>query len=390
MMLPIPSRLPIVQRTSTEGLIDLAWGHPDPALLPVEALRRASAAALDHYGSAALEYGSSAGPGPLLEWLIDGISALEDRTPRSDQIAITGGNSQALDQVLHLVTTPGDVVLVEAPTYHLALRILRSHHLTLMAIPTDRDGLQVDALRDTLHTLRQSGTPARALYTIPTYHNPTGSTLSDDRRQALVELAAAENLLILEDDVYRELAYDAPAPPSLWSIAPAGVVARMGSFSKSLAPGLRLGYLTADSDLVQRCAVNEVTGSGGGINHFTALVVAMVCTSGDFNAITAAFRAEYCARRNALIGALRASLPPDYTIQTPGGGFFVWVTLPEHVQAAALLDHAREQGMSFTPGSRFTLDGSGDNALRLAFSLYPATMLVEAARRLGDAVRSMA
>jgi len=186
--------------------------------------------------------------------------------------------------------------------------------------------------------------------------------------------------------VYRELSYDAPAPPSVWSIAPPGTVVRIASFSKSLAPGLRLGYLTADASLTRRLIGSGVLDSGGGLNPFTALTVAEVCAAGDFEATVTRLRAMYRERRDALAQSLRMYLPPGCRFTVPGGGFFQWVELPEGVDAATLLPRAEQTGVSYLPGSRFYLDAARSNTLRLSFSLYPPHQLTEAARRLGEAL----
>ncbi len=381
------ARLPIVQIVHRPGVIDLAWGHPDPALLPVAGLQRAATAALERYGAEALAYGSERGPGPLLRWLIGHLARTEGRAPAADELIITGGVSHALDQVCTLLTRPGDLALVELPTYHLAVRILREHPLELVPIPTDSGGLRLDALAATIARLRREGRPPRLLYTVPTFNNPTGANLADDRRRALVALAEAEGLLIVEDDAYRELAYDGPAPPSLWSLARPGTVIRLGSFAKSVAPGLRLGFLTADSATIERIRGGGLLDSGGGINHFTANVVAAFCEDGGFAAQGTHLRAAYRARRDALAAALAEYLPPSCEWALPTGGFFIWVRLPEGCDAQALLPAAIAAGVGYAPGPRFHLDGSGANMLRLAFGLYPPDELVESARRLGGILR---
>jgi 2-aminoadipate transaminase len=380
--------LPIVQIVHRPGVIDLGWGHPDPALLPVEGLRRAAVAALDRYGAEALAYGSERGPGPLLRWLIGQIEASEGRAPAADEIMVTGGISQALDQVCTLLTRPGDLVLVELPTYHLAVRILREHPLELVPVPTDDDGLRLNALAATIADLRRAGRAPRFLYTVPTFNNPTGASLIRDRRRALVDLAAAEDLLIVEDDAYRELTYDGAAPPSLWSLAPAGTVVRLGSFAKAVAPGLRLGFLTADAATVERFRGGGLLDSGGGINHFTANVVAAFCEDGGFAEQGARLRAAYRARRDALAEGLREYLPESCHWRIPAGGFFIWLHLPPGLDAVELLPKALDAGIGYGPGPRFHLDGSGANTLRLAFGLYPPEQLIEAARRLGAVLRA--
>ncbi|HJZ49653.1 MAG TPA: PLP-dependent aminotransferase family protein, partial [Roseiflexaceae bacterium] len=237
--------LPTIQLVRRPGIIELGWGHPNAALLPVAGMRQAAAAALERWGVEALNYGADQGAGPLLAWLSDRIARTEGRAPASDAMLITGGVSQALDQICTLCTQPGDIALVESPTYHLAIRILRDHPLELIPIPADDHGLRVDALAETIAGLRRDSRRPRLLYCVPTFHNPTGTSLEAERRAKLVALAAAEQLLVVEDDVYRELSYDGPALPSLWSLAPPDTVVRLGSFAKSLAPGVRLGWLTA-------------------------------------------------------------------------------------------------------------------------------------------------
>ncbi len=380
--------LPTIQLTQRPGIIDLGWGHPDSTLLPAAELRQAADAAIECWGAEVLAYGAERGAGPLIEWLCERIAQTDGRAPGYDEIVITGGASHGLDQICTLATHSGDVVLVESPTYHLAVHILRDHPLELVPVPADEHGLSIDALADTLSGLRRAGRRARMLYTIPTFHNPTGSSMLPARRQALVGLAIAEQFLIVEDDVYRELAYDQPPPSSLWSIAPPGVVARLGSFAKSLAPGLRLGWLTADAAMAQRTIGSGVIDSGGGINHFTAMVVAQFCASGAFDAQVARFRAAYRARRDALLAGLAAHLPPDCAVTPPGGGFFVWVRLPAGLDAEVLLPRAEASGVSYLPGERFHLDGRGANTLRLAFSLYEPAELIEGARRLGAALQA--
>jgi len=379
--------MPITQLVLPPGLIDLSWGHPDPGLMPLDAIREAASAALDRYGAEALNYGWAAGPAPLIEWLCGHLGMVDARAPAFEEVLITGGMSQALDQVCTLLTSPGDVVLVESPTYHLAVRILRDHPLDLVGVPADGGGLVVEALAERLASLRSSGRRARLLYLVPTFNNPTGATLAIERRHAMAELAAREGFTIIEDDVYRELAYDAPAPPSLWSLAQPGTVVRLGSFSKTLAPGLRLGWLTSDEQTVRRFSEGGLLDSGGGINHFSALVAAEVGRTGAYGSNVWRLRDAYRERRDALVGALGRHLPEGCRWTVPGGGFFLWVTLPESLPgAAALLPRAEAAGTSFVPGTVFCVDEGGGRSLRLAFSLFDPDNLAEAARRLGNAL----
>ncbi len=383
-MLP-PQSTQLVMRP---GIIEMSWGQPDPALLPVAQVNQAAAAMLSTLGGDALSYGASAGAGTLLAWLANRINRTEGQASPLDEITITAGNSDAVDQICTLFTRPGDVALVESPTYHLALRIMNDHSLTLVSLPVDECGLRVDLVAEKVRELKQAGHQVRLLYTIPTFHNPTGVCLGAERRQALVELAIAEKLIIVEDDVYRELAYDGPSPASLWSAAPKGVVLRLGSFAKSLAPGLRLGWINGDADQIQQVVNSGLRDSGGGVNHFAAMVAGHLCESGDFDRQVEFFRNAYRVRRDALLEALTEHLPEGCSWTKPGGGFFVWVTLPSGLDAEVLIPKAEAAGISFIPGGRFCLDKRLRNSLRLAFSLYPPEKLAEGAQRLGKAICS--
>ncbi len=382
-----------VQLFLRSDIVELSWGHPALALLPVDEVRRATEAALERDGPLPLCYGAEQGPARLIEQLRARMDRL-GYAPPPEQMMITGGTSQALDMLCTLLTQPGDVALVESPVYHLALRIFRDHDLSLIPIPGDEVGLQVDALDETLKALSRQGRAARLLYTVPTYNNPTGATMTMERRGALATLAQRArqeghpDLLVLEDDAYYELWYDDPPPPSLYQLAPAGPIVRLGSFSKVLAPGLRLGWLSAAPEIVQRCVGCGMLDSGGGVNHFTAHVVAAFIELGFLDHLVERLRAAYRERRDVLLAALTDHLPPVCRWNSPGGGFFVWVRLGADVDSAAFLPTAEAAGVSYVPGGRFCAGGGGDHHCRLAFTLVSLDDLAAAARRLGGALAS--
>ncbi len=381
--------LPLVQFAAAPGAIDLAWGHPDPQLLPVDALKAAAVRVFDRYGQDALNYGYAAGPGPLISWLQERIPLIDARRPQADEILISAGTSQALDLVSTLFSKPGDVVLVESPSYHLAVRIFRDHPLELVPVATDADGLRVQDVERTVRGLRKDGRRIAFLYTIPTFHNPTSALLPIDRRRLLVDLAQSEQLVIVEDDAYRELTYDGPAPPSLWSLDRARLVIRLGSFAKSLAPGLRSGFVTADSAVVSRIVDSGVLDSGGGISHFPSLLIAEFAQTGEYARNVEHLRDAYRARRDALLGALAEHLQDRASWQTPHGGYFAWLTLPGGTSVADLMKAAVAEGTAFMPGSAFYLQQPPTPAIRLSFSRYASDQLVEAAARLGRAFRTV-
>ncbi|MGE5228286.1 MAG: PLP-dependent aminotransferase family protein [Deltaproteobacteria bacterium] len=380
------SRPPVfTQNVLREGFVEFAFGEPDPALLPVGLVREAAARALGGEGAAALAYGSSAGPAALRAAIAERTAAREGLALDTSDVLVSGGISQAVDQVLTVLAAPGDVVFVECPTYNLALGIIADHPVDVVGVPLDAEGIDVDGLAAAVRDARASGRRPRLLYTIPTYHNPAGVSLSAPRRRRLLELARREDLLLVEDDVYRELVYGGEAPPALRSLDPAAPVIRLGSFSKSLAPGLRLGWIDAPAALRERLAAYGTLESGGCVSQFSAHVVAALLAAGAYGAHVAVLRQAYASRRDALVAALRDHLPAGCAFTVPGGGFFLWVTLPPGLTASRLLPVAERHRVAFAPGRRFCADGD-DRSLRLAFSLYDEASLAEGAHRLGGAV----
>jgi 2-aminoadipate transaminase len=241
-----------------------------------------------------------------------------------------------------------------------------------------------------LEQLKRSGRTPRLLYTIPTFHNPTGVCLADERRRTLLQIAAEERLLVVEDDVYRELSYEGASPASLWALAhevPGAVdyVVRLGSFSKTLAPGLRCGFLTAGATLAERFAQSGLCDSGGCPSQFTACLVAQMMLDGSYDENAARVRSAYAERCRALLSGLRESLPAGCSTTSTTGGFFVWVGLPDGLTAAQVLPFAEARGVSFIGGSRFSVGGS-EQGIRLAFTMFPPDTLREAAARLGEAI----
>ena len=378
--------LPDTQLFLRPGIIEMNWGNPAPALLPAESIAQAADLALRQDGPAALAYGAEQGPGRLLEPLAAWLSRRENAAIDPDQLFITGGVSQGLDLLCTLLSQAGDTVLVQAPVYHLALRIFADHGLALMPVGSDEEGVRVEAVAAALDRLAAQGRRPRFLYTVPTWCNPTGISLAADRRRALAALAERHKLLILEDDVYRELWYDAPSPPPLQHLAPEHVI-RLGSFSKILAPGLRLGWLVAPPALVRRCAGCGLLDSGGGVSHFAAHVAAGLFEMGMLDAHIERLRSAYRARRDALLAALEQHMPERCSWPAPAGGFFVWVRLPDDRDSTALLRDAEAAGVSYVPGSRFFVDGRKTGHLRLAFSLLREDELAEGARRLGRVIQ---
>ena len=374
--------LPNVQYVLRPGVVEFRSGHPDLALLPSAGLLHATRIVLEREARQALSYGAEQGPACLIKQLCQWIGRMEGAVPPFEQVMITGGSSQAMDMLCMLLMQSGDLALVQSPTYHLALRVLRDHQLELLPIPSDEDGLRVDALEEMLNSLQSQGRQARLLYLVSTFNNPSGVTLKVERRKRIAKLAQSFGLIVVEDDVYHELWYDSPSPPSLYSLAPAGPVIRLGSFSKILAPGLRLGWLLASPEIVQRFVKSGVLDSGGGLGHFTAHVVAAFIELGLLDEQVETLRTNYRQRRDLIIKALESHLPEECHWMKPGGGFFVWLRLPTGVDSSAFLPIAEAAGVSYLPGAYFHVDGGGERYCRLNFTMISLDELEEGARRL--------
>jgi DNA-binding transcriptional MocR family regulator len=373
--------LPDVQYEHTDGVIDLTWGHPDPSLFPSSAIAGASTAVLATHGWQALTYGSPRGAGRTREAVAE-LLTHTDTTVAADEVIITGGSSGGLDLLLTVLAVPGDVVFVEQPTYFLALRMFGDHRLRVVGLASDADGPAVDDFATRAASARADGR-AVFLYLVPTYSNPTGRCLSPTRQQALLAVAREHGVHVIDDDVYRDTSH--AAPPSMWSLDRETVL-RLGSFSKSLSPGLRVGYLTAGRALLDRIGGCGVLDSGGGVNHFASMVVGELLHSGRFAEIAAAAADTYAARRAALAAALDRRL---FMFTVPDGGYFLWLWLPAGATSAAVVAAAREHGVLVAGDRNFCVDEPAAGAVRLSFSLLDETLLVEGAARLNTAVRSL-
>ncbi|MBC8249238.1 MAG: PLP-dependent aminotransferase family protein [Anaerolineales bacterium] len=346
--------------------------------------------ALRARGRLALQYGPEQGYGPLLDYLIGKVERDEGLRITRANIMLCAGAAQGLDTAARLFTRPGDVVLVEAPSYHEAIATLRDHPVELRQVPMDGHGLVVEALAEQLEALSRAGRRVAFLYTIPTFQNPSGITMTAERREALVELAAEQGLLLVEDDVYRDLCYEGRVPPSLFELAGGQGVIRLGSFSKILAAGLRLGWIMAEPEVIRQIVSCGLKGNEGGANPFVAHVVAAFCQEGWLEPHIAQLVARYRTRRDALLAALGREMPDGVRWTRPSGGFFVWLTLPEPLEAEAVLAAATERGVIFTPGARFfaqASEGGGRRNLRLPFSFLSEAQMAEGVRILAEVIR---
>ena len=360
------------------GRIDFGIGQPGFDLLPHDIMANAAATRFAEGDNDLLNYGYEQGDGRFREALADFLTTYYAAPVSAQQLMITAGASQALDLICTQFTRPGDTVFVEEPSYFLALRILKEDHkLNVVSLPIDENGLRIDALEAALKIQRPV-----FVYTIPTFQNPTGYTLSQERRTQLVALSQAYNFLIVADEVYHLLGYGEAPPAPLASFVDQGSVLSVGSFSKILAPGLRLGWIQASPELVARFVLCGLVDSGGGLNHFTSNIVRVVLEQGRQEEYLAELHRIYRRRIDVMQAALTRHLGDRLRFRTPQGGYFFWIELLTGADTADLLAQAHAAGVGFVPGRRFSSQGSLHRHFRLSFAHFAEDAIEEGIARL--------
>lgn len=362
-------------------MINFKVGQPAPPMLPLAKIRASAALKFAEEDPMFLQYGHILGypkfRASLAEFLTKGYGHEVD----PERLFITNGVTGGLALVCSLYLRSGDLVFMEEPTYFLALSIMKDFKMNVRQIPMQEDGLDVDALEKLL----QSGVVPKMLYTIPTCHNPTGRTMSVAKRQKLVELSVQYNFLIAADEVYQLLSFPhVTPPPPMFTFDKHDTVLALGSFSKILAPALRLGWIQGSPKVLKKIVDSGQLDSSGGINPVVQGIVHSAISSGVQQEHLDWTRQTLWQRADALMKELKAHLPAGSTFEVPDGGYFVLVRLPEHMNAAELLPIAQQHKVMFLPGSSFS--ESMKNYLRLSFSWYDYHELEEGARRLADAI----
>jgi 2-aminoadipate transaminase len=352
-------------------------GVPPTEAIPVARLRAGADRAWAD-GAETLLYGEVRGYRPLRELIVERMAARGAIVDPAD-VLITNGAQQGIDLAARILIDPGDFVLTEEPTFMDALRVFRSHEAEPVGVPVDEEGLQVDALATLLDRLPKR---PKFLYTMPTYQNPMGVSMSAARRRALVDLARERGIAIVEDDPYGELSYDGDSLPTLKSLDPDVIF--LGTFSKVLAPGLRVGWV-ASSPRLREAFFNVKEGTD--IHNERIMTRTVYHSARDFlDEHIATTREIYRLRRDAMLAGLEREMPTGVRWTTPHGGFFLWVTLPEQYETDAMLPDATDRGVIYLPSSWFYPDRSWTRSLRLNFSAQPEERILEAMRRLAEAI----
>jgi len=367
------------------GLISFAGGFPDSALFDVEGLKAAADSALTTDAARALQYGATEGFEPLREAIVDVMKA-RGATVANTDILVTTGSQQGLDLLGKVLIGEGDTVLTEAPTFLAAIQAFKLYGAKVAGVPTDEDGLDVDALEKTLAT----GVRPKFLYVIPNFGNPSGALMSLERRQRLLDVAVRHNLLIVEDDPYGELYFDAPPPPSLYALSQQtdgaqGRVIYLGSLSKVMAPGLRVGWMIAAQPVLGN-AVMVKQFADAHTSTFAQATAAAYLRSQRLDAVLPRTRAAYAERAHAMANGLRALLPEaELTFNRPRGGMFLWGRLPGR-NAADVAKVAIERGVAFVPGAAFYPVDPDRATLRLSYATSSLAQVEEGVRKLAGAI----
>ncbi|HLG69676.1 MAG TPA: PLP-dependent aminotransferase family protein [Chloroflexota bacterium] len=362
------------------GMISLSAGSPAPELFPVESFRKAANQVLDEDPVGALQYGITEGYGPLREWIAEHMKS-KGFSVTADEVYITTGSQQAMDLLVRVLIDKGDTVVVERPTFIATLQALDTCEAEFLSAPMDEQGMIVDELER-----RLEGIHAKLICAQPNFQNPSGVSMSLPRRMQLAHLARQRGIPIVEDDPYSELIYEGEALPSIKSFDTDGLTLYLGSFSKILMPGLRIGWVAGPVEVLEKMAVvkqsNDLHTDG-----YVQRIVNVMVRSGELPGHIEKLRTEYRARRDAMLSALERYFPAEATWTHPRGGLFVWVELPEGVNANDLMRPAVERLVLFPPGAGFYRDGSGQNTMRLNFSNQPPERIEEGVKRLGEVVK---
>ncbi|AIU68957.1 aminotransferase [Thermococcus eurythermalis] len=375
----------LLKLVETSDVISLAGGLPAPETFPVEIIKKITQEVLTHHADKALQYGTTLGFTPLrltlAEWM-------EKRygIPASDiEVMIVSGSQQALDLIGRVFINPGDIVVVEGPTYLAALNAFKYYDPEFLSIPMDHNGMRVDILEEKLKELKAEGKRVKFVYTVSTFQNPAGVTMSLERRKHLVELAKEYDFLIVEDNPYSELRYSGEPIPPIKHFDDEGRVFYLGTFSKIFAPGFRVGWIAAHPHFIRKLeiakqAVDLCT------NPFGQVIAWKYVADGYLDEHIPKVIEFYKPRRDAMLEALEEYMPEGVEWTRPDGGMFIWVTLPEGIDTKLMMEKAVAKGVAYVPGEAFFAHRDVKNTMRLNFTYVPEEKIREGVRRLAEVI----
>jgi len=359
-------------------IISFAGGMPAAELFLIREFEEACQYVLTHDGVRALQYGTTEGYPPLKQYLVEKMKEY-DVPAEQENILLVNGSQQALDLIGKIFINPGDVVLTEGPTYLGAIQAFRAYQARLVTVPLDEEGIQTGKLEEALERH-----PVKFIYVLPNFHNPAGVTMTLERRLKLVELAARYGVFIVEDDPYGELRFEGQDITPLVVLHKENVL-YLSTFSKTLSPGIRLGWIVAPSKIIAKL-VQAKQGSDLHTSTFVQMVANDICQRGILRSHVKTIREVYRERRDAMLAAMERHFPPGVTWTRPQGGLFLWVQVPEHIDTTEFLNLALQEKVAFVPGRAFYPDDGGQNAMRLTFATADPERIEEGIKRLERAL----
>jgi 2-aminoadipate transaminase len=370
-------------------IISLAGGFPDTDSFPSEVFDEVWHAVAEHHKASSLQYGPTEGLLELRE-LICQIMAEQGGQAQPDGVLVTAGGQQAIALSIRTFIDPGDIVIAEGPTYPGAVPTLTTYQARVIHIPLDANGMSIDLLEEQLDRLAAQGQRPKLIYTIPNFHNPGGVTMSRDRRERLVALAAERDILIVEDNPYGPVRYEGDPLPSLWELDGGnGGVIYLSTFSKILAPGMRIGWVAAPAPILRKMNLGKQAVDLCSSTMSQRFIIEYLRRY-DWRDHVARLNTIYRSRRDAMLAALERYFPAEATWTRPDGGLFVWATLPDYIHTGELLARAIERHqVAFVPGAAAFLDGQGQNSMRLNFSGAREEIITEGVARIGAAIEAM-
>jgi len=368
---------------SRPEVVSLAGGMPNISGLPLDVVSQTIADLVLDRGTAAMQYGSGQGDPVLREQICD-VMAMEGITAHPEDVVVTVGSQQGVDLVTRIFCDPGDVVICEAPSYVGALGVFRAYECDVVHVAMDEHGLIPEALRQAVGVVRATGKRIKLVYTIPNYHNPAGVSLANERRAEVLQIATEADLLILEDNPYGLLGF-AEQPYRALRADESERVVYLGSFSKTFAPGFRVGWVLAPHAVREKLVLAQESATLCPPT-FSQLAVSAYLAGNDWQGQIKSFREMYRLRRDTMLSALGDQMPAAATWTRPEGGFYVWLTLPEGIDAKAMLPRAVTARVAYVPGTAFYADGFGSQCMRLSYCYPTPERITEGVRRLSSVI----
>lgn len=372
----------LLKLTTRSEIISFAGGLPAPELFPIEELKAVATEVLEEMGTQALQYSTTEGYNPLREKIAKRMEKVGVNTS-FENILVTSGSQQGLDFAGKIFLNPGDLVVCESPSYLGAINAFKAYQCNFIEVETDDEGMVIEDLEKKL----QNAENVKMIYVIPDFQNPSGRSWNLERRQELLRVAKAYNLPIVEDNPYGELRFEGETKPSIKSMDDDGRVIFLGTFSKTFCPGLRIGWVCADEDVLNKFIMVK-QGADLQSNSMSQRELDVFLDNYDLDAHVERIRQVYKHRRDVMLEAMAREFPKEVTFTHPEGGLFTWCVLPKHMDAKVLMEKALEKNVAFVPGGSFFPNGGRENAFRMNYSNMPEEKIVEGVKRLGEVLRA--